>query len=380
MTEFVGVVWDNDRATRPLFGTLAAWAETYAGSMIRWERRPLETFAHQPISELTDRFDLIILDHPHIGEAAEMNSILPVDQLVEDVSSYRETVGPTFQSYLWSGSLWALPLDAACQVAARRPDLCPTSELPQVSDWDQVTDWARLHPFCLGLPFVPVLALMSLYTICANLGGEPGGQQGHFVEKEIGVEALEVLRELASLSHPGTLNTNDVGTLELMSTENSIHFVPLIFGYFNYARDGYRTHRVTFEGIPSHTGVPRGSILGGAGIAISAHCKYPAKAAEYCGWLASDEIQTGLHADRWGQPAAKAAWSSDRVNAITANSYRNSRETIEAAYVRPRHKGYISFQEVAGQVVREGVLRGETSVSILETLDLLFRISHGLSA
>ncbi len=57
--------------------------------------------------------------------------------------------------------------------------------------------------------------------------------------------------------------------------------------------------------------------------------------------------------DAGGQPANKTAWTDDRCNAAASNFFKNTLETLEKSYLRPRHKGYMGFQDVAGDIVRD---------------------------
>ena len=77
-------------------------------------------------------------------------------------------IGPTMRSYAMDGRQWALPLDAATQVAATRTDLA--GEAPPT--WDEVRSLARRAPVALSLAGparVPHLRLRR---------GRPGGGAG----------------------------------------------------------------------------------------------------------------------------------------------------------------------------------------------------------
>ena len=63
-----------------------------------------------------------------------------------------------------------------------------------------------------------------------------------------------------------------------------------------------------------------------------------------------------------GQPSARAAWTSPAVNEPVGDFYRGTLETLERAWVRPRHPGYVTFQTEAAEVVREA-LSGSISIA-----------------
>lgn len=119
-----GMTWDHPRAIEPLLACSAEW-ERRTGVRIRWEHHSLQHFESHPLEDLADRFDLIIIDHPHIGAAAQSRALVPLEALGPAnalPACAAGSVGPSFRSYAWSGRQWALPIDAATQVQAFRPD------------------------------------------------------------------------------------------------------------------------------------------------------------------------------------------------------------------------------------------------------------------
>ena len=57
-----------------------------------------------------------------------------------------------------------------------------------------------------------------------------------------------------------------------------------------------------------------------------------------------------------GQPARRSAWLDDEVNSRFDGFYRNTLETIDGSYLRPRYAGYMRLQSEGGDIV-EGYLR-----------------------
>eukprot|EP01035_Chromulina_nebulosa_P051261 gene51261-69775_t len=151
---------------------------------------------------------------------------------------------------------------------------------------------------------------------------------------------------------------------------------PLTYGYVSYAMAGFRPNRVKFTDIPAAgTQGPRGSALGGTGIAVSAFCRAPEQAMDFAYWIASGDIQKSLYASAGGQPGHAAAWEDDAVNATTADFYRDTRATLEAAWVRPRHDGYMAFQQAASERINEGLTGAEPTAAVVVALNRLFRES-----
>ncbi|MEO0564638.1 MAG: carbohydrate ABC transporter substrate-binding protein, partial [Chloroflexota bacterium] len=129
-----------------------------------------------------------------------------------------------------------------------------------------------------------------------------------------------------------------------MSSANDVVYCPLTFCYTNYGRMGQYEHLLTFTGIP---GI-RGSILGGTGFAVSSFSEHKQKAVEFGAWVCSASVQSGLYVQSMGQPGNITAWHNDQANALTNTFFRNTLPTLEQAYIRPQHHGFVPFQEEAG--------------------------------
>ena len=146
--------------------------------------------------------------------------------------------------------------------------------------------------------------------------------------------------------------------------------IPLTYLYAPYSREGYRPHRIAFHNIPAiGPGGPIGSALGGTGIAVSARTAEPAICTRFAVWLASAGVQRGLYAANNGQPGNARAWGDPAVNASAGNAYANTRLTHEAAWLRPRHKGYMAFQEEGSHIVLDAITGRTSHAAALDALD-----------
>ena len=170
-----------------------------------------------------------------------------------------------------------------------------------------------------------------------------------------------------------------IAVFERMAAEDStVACAPYAYGYVSYAVEGFRPHVLTFTDIPE-AGIigPAGSALGGTGIAVSAFSKEKSAAIDFAYWIAGGDVQKGPYAAAGGQPGHAAAWEDDIVNAATADFYRGTRETLEAAWVRPRYDGYMGFQQVASERINAGLKAGESGEEVVADLNRLFRESQG---
>ena len=145
MARYRGLTWDHPRGRLALERAAATATDAAGERLIDWDAQPLEGFEASPIEEVAARYDVIVLDHPHLGDAVAGGAVRPLDTLfpAEFLASVeRDAVGPSADSYTLDGRLWALPLDAATQVAVSVPELVPTP--PRT--WAEVVDLATIAP------------------------------------------------------------------------------------------------------------------------------------------------------------------------------------------------------------------------------------------
>src|SRR6185312_8565934 len=109
-----GMTWDHPRGYDPLIACSALW-HGRTGVRIEWERRSLQDFESYPVAQLAQRYDLIVIDHPHVGQITRERCLLPLDDGSEFPILEKQYVGASLASYVWEGTLWALPIDAAAQ-------------------------------------------------------------------------------------------------------------------------------------------------------------------------------------------------------------------------------------------------------------------------
>lgn len=349
-----GMAWDHPRAVDPLHAISAAWSAN-RDVEVTWDARPLKDFEDQPLEELATRYDLILIDYPFVGFAAASGLLVPVDKWVD--SDYLDdqrngSVGPSYASYTWTGHQWALAVDAACQVSAVRPDLLTEHDLP--ATWEDVSVMAaagRRDGPCVAMPLNPNHAYCAFLSVGLSLAGPDFWSAENGLESKSAREALEFLRALADELHPLSRDADPIRIADRMTATDEIGFVPLMFGYSNYSRPGFRAHRIRFGDAPLGTSGHIGSVLGGVGIALSAKSRAASTAADLARLIASRETQCGLYVASGGQPGHAAAWESSAANELVDNFFYNTRRTIEQAFLRPRVTGHRRFQVLAGELV-----------------------------
>lgn len=374
MIKLKGMTWSHPRGYDPMVACSALY-KTEKGVKIEWDKRSLQDFESYPVEELARAYDLVVIDHPHVGQITKEGCLEPLDiegREAEFEVMARGSVGESFPSYNWQGRQWAFPIDTATQVQAFREDLADPAET-----WDDVIDLAEQGGVLL--PLRPPHSLMTFYTLCANLMAPCATSGDTLIAPAKGARAFAMLAELAALVDPACFDMDPIAVFERMAANGSdIACAPYIYGYVNYAIDGFRPHLLTFTDIPE-AGIigPAGSALGGTGIAVSAFSKHKTRAIDFAYWIASGDVQKGPYAAAGGQPGHAAAWEDDAVNETTGDFYRGTRATLDASWVRPRFDGYMGFQQAASERINAGLKAGESGEAVVSDLNQLFRKSQG---
>lgn len=374
MVKLRGMTWDHARGFDPMVATSNAYAAAHPGVRITWEKRSLQAFADRPISEMAQTYDLMVIDHPHVGEVAKQGNLLPLDGLRdgEMAALAAGSVGLSHPSYSFAGRQWSLAIDTATPVACLRPDLLDRA--PKL--WAEVLDLAREGR--VGFALIPINALMSFFGMARNLGYGVAEDPDHLLAPAEGGHVLELLREIVALVDSRCLTLDPIGIYEWMGRHaDAPAYSPFGYGYTNYSRQGFCAYPLAFHDAPGITEpTPRGTVLGGTGIAVSAFTKHTDIAVDYAFWIAGADCQKGLFTASGGQPAHAAAWEDDACNALTNDFFRNTRQTLNTAWLRPRYDGYMGLQDRAGDIVH-ACLRGETSkAATLAALDVAYRESR----
>ena len=362
-----GMTWDHPRGYLGLEAATEVYAEE-TGTQITWDRRSLQAFADEPIDGLAARYDFIVLDHPHVGLVADGQSLLP---LPKPASPDLMSLGGSLESYIWRGELWAYPIDAACQVAVKRPDLCPGDHA--FPNWDALlTDRPSVS---IVTPLLPVDAFDMMLTLIAGRGEEdlPFSRE-EFCSEENGLLSLRVLKALYRAGPSEAVDWNPIKALEAMSTTDDFAYSPCLFGYINYARPGFRKHVLTYCDLPSFQGtnVKRG-ILGGAGIGVSAKTKYPEDAIAFARWIASEPVQSGVYLANEGQPAHRQSWINRGSDPAYSGFLRGALSTIEDAWTRPRDVWFLGFVDDVCEVFPSFFLKDRDETAFLRELNALYR-------
>jgi multiple sugar transport system substrate-binding protein len=343
--------WDHPRCMAPMRACAEQW-RSQTGMTVRWEARSLEAFGDQPLEDVAGDYDLIVIDHPFCGRAERTGCLTPLNALLDNATLAKlsaEAIGPSYDSYTYTGRQWGLATDAACQVAAARDDLIAGERVPQ--NWDQAISLARRTPGMVALPLTPPHAISSWLSIVGAHGQEP------FASEEVDGRATALLAELACLGPDEALGWEPPDALARMTTTDEIAYIPLTYGYSTYATSA--TLPCRFTDAPAAADGPRGAVLGGAGLAVPAASAQPAEAAAFAAWASGAQAQRDIVARTGGQSGHRSVWDDPELDALAGGFYSGTRASIERAWVRPRDDWWPEFQLAAGRLLTDNLLDGD---------------------
>lgn len=362
------MTWDHPRARRPLDAFAAVHPD--AGT-VRWSVQSLADFEARPLAELAREAHLLVVDHPSLGTALSAGVLLPLDELFtpeERAAWSRSSVGRTWESYSLEGAQWALPIDASTQVSVADAAL---TEFPR--SWQEVPAFAREHRTVLGLDGPH--ALLTLLAMCAPDHPVPGALHPDLVDPDVAVPALELLHAVWRASS-WNAHLDPIEVHEAVA-HGHVDFCPLTYGYASYAVPAPGCRRVAWADAPTSGPQRAGSVLGGAGLALSRRCADATE--EVRRWVlafARAEVQASLVTAHSGQPAHHAAWDSPEVDRQWGGYYSSTRNSVERAWVRPRVDGWPAFQGAGSAIVRRGVTGGVIPSRAVTELNDAYRALH----
>lgn len=372
-----GITWGHSRGITPLLAAAQRYQELHPNIDVIWKKRTLQEFADYPIEKLTDDYDLLIIDHPWVGTAAETKCVLPLnDHLPADFLEDQalNSAGYSHQSYNYDNKQWALAIDAATPAASYRADLFEQAGKKVPDTWEELIALARDGK--VAMAGIPVDLILNFFMFCIAVGEEPFRTEREVVSKEKGIEALHYMRELWGLCDREIFNYNPIAVAEVMTNTDKYWYCPFAYCYSNYSRKGYSANSLTYKDLIRFKEHGRmRSVLGGTGLAISATTQNPDVCLEFAQWINSAAIQQTFYAEHGGQPGHRSAWTDPALNQLTTNYFANVLPALDRAYVRPRFHGYLHFQDHAGDHLRDYLMHGGNEVELLNKFNEMYQES-----
>ena len=211
------------------------------------------------------------------------------------------------------------------------------------------------------------------YSIYNNIVEEFDPNNKNFVQRDSGVKVLQMMKQISQHLPSECFVMDPIKTAEILSEHNEFFYSPYTYGFSNYSRTGYRKNLLTYGDVIDLSGKgPRGTHLGGTGIAISNKSKNTELALEYSFWIAGSECQQTIFYTSGGQPGNSDAWENNNINLETNNFFKNTRLTLDQAWIRPRHNGYMKFQDESGNIINEYLQSNVNEVNVIDKLKLMY--------
>jgi multiple sugar transport system substrate-binding protein len=370
-----GTTWAHARSVAPLAAASQWFADGHPGLSVTWSGHTARQFGEGPVEPLADEFDLVCIDHPHVGHLSESGAFLPAsDHLAAEVLAEREraSAGRSFESYRYGGKQWAIPIDAACTMAAWSPAKCGASGIRMPVDLDDACRLAADHPGSVIQPFSRMTTTALFFAISASLSNQ-GPQR---LDARAFPDALATLGRIFSAMHGG--HGFGLGSIEamalLMRDSSPVACVPFAYPYACFARSDLLRSPLRYAAHPrlAHD-LALSGVLGGAGIAVSTKSKTPSLAFELVTWLTSAECQSTFIAACLGQPADRCAWSAGTVDSLTGGFYSATLPLLDAAWLRPTDRDFQRIQSRLADVLCHWLIGASSSGETGAMVDQLLK-------
>ncbi|MCL4186930.1 MAG: hypothetical protein KJZ85_04925 [Rhodobacteraceae bacterium] len=350
-----GLTWDHPRAWQGLEAESVRLAGEAPELAVDWGRHSLRRFEEAALAEIAAAHDLVIFDHPFVGDAAASGAVLDLVPHAAELGLAEleaDALGLSLASYRYRGGLWALPIDGACQTAAYRPDLVAGAPLP--SNFEEAVALGRRSGLILALA-VPH-AFMNHLSICGLLGAAFDGEGPLLVDADQSAEAIEIQRRLVAFCPEAARGWSSIGALDALARSGGPGYCPLVFAFVTYARPdrpgGFA--RLGFGDPPGLAAPGAGTVIGGAGLGVSARTAAPGRALAAAARLVSAAAQRRM-AIAGGQPGRASAWDDADAEAASGGFLSATRTAMAKAKLRPRFAGYIGLQNAAGALLLEAM-------------------------
>ena len=368
-----GITWNHSRALPPLVASAQRFEEYHPNVRIVWEKRSLHEFGHAGLAELANIFDLLVVDHPMMGEAEDtLINLRPMLSSAEWDDLREDSAGPSFDSYIYNDALYALPIDAASPAASCRMDLLDAAGSSVPARWSDLLELAKRG--LVRMPGFPADLFLNFMGMCVSGGSSVAAEDGQLFDRTIAINCLEELRELASFMPEVIYDWNPIALYEQLASTDEFAYCPFAYTYSNYSRAGFAERPLRFsQPVKLSDGAAMRTVLGGTGLAISESSLMPEIALEYSLYVAGKTCQSTLYGVSGGQPARRSAWKDPVLNLLTDRFFERTLPSLETAYIRPKYCGYIVLQEKAGIPIANYLKCGGSAAQAIDQIDILYR-------
>ena len=86
-----------------------------------------------------------------------------------------------------------------------------------------------------------------------------------------------------------------------------------------------------------------------------------------------------MYVQHGGQPGHRGAWTDPEADRLTGGFFSSVLPVMGRGYLRPRYHGYLHFQDLAGDPLRDCLMNGTDPDRALDAMDAIYRSSITLS-
>ena len=342
MTKLRGLAWDHRRCWGPLDASVAPYGGQPSRLEIAWDRRSLYEFGEAPLEAVLAAYDLVVFDHPFIGEIARGRLMVPFDELSdredEGASSSATRSASPGSPTSATGAMGAAD---RCRLPGRLLSPGPAGRL-----WRSVP---RSHDECWRLDARraqgrqmarPAAGADRRHVPAADLRQSAGRRRGVHRSATRSSAPSASCASLRRSSHPMSPNWNPIRCYDHMVADDDVVYVPFAFGYVNYALAADARH------LPSPTFRRR---LGGRAARRRRHRRQrpveaPRRGDRLCAAiLCSPEYQRGDYVRPEGSPARSRPGGTTSVNAATRDFFSDTLQDDPGLLSRPTHAGFLDL-------------------------------------
>ena len=221
-----GITWDHERGYSPLVYTSRAFSKLHPDIRIDWKKRTLKEYGDYPVEKLAQTYDLLLVDHPFMGEAAKQNILLDLEQYMDAEAlaiQAQQELGASYRCYRYGDKQLALSVDTAMVTAAYRSDLLSQFNMAPPKTFAEMCSFAKALP--KGKKIASPLCPTDIWCTFLSLGAALAGADFITEERihhEAASEALEKINTLRQLVDPRSLNWNPIQVQDNMTADDKI--------------------------------------------------------------------------------------------------------------------------------------------------------------
>lgn len=350
----------------------AAFAQQRPDIALKIDVRPLSDFEHQGMAGVARQYDIIVYDHPFSGDIAEGGLFVPLeDALGQQLGSAADSLyaGPSLTSYRLNGHVWGAPIDAATQHAIYRADLLELTGEAVPASWHEAAALGqrlRARGMWLGMAVQTPHALLTIGSLMANAGRpwSTDASQPLRIDETAFADAYVLLQGLLPFCPPEAMDWNSIDLHDSMVARDDVVYCPCVYGYATYGESNMR-QRLSFADFAGATApFHAGSAIGGTAAGLSRFSARGDEATALLAFLLSAPVQDELIPSHHGQAALSSSWVGAENDKQFNGFFSNVARSMDTAWIRPRHPGYITFQNEAGRLVAQALREGTTAHTV----------------